>query len=120
MALIPCPNCRNIISDKAVICPKCGYNFSQRQPVPNVENNPDVDDYLDDYDSLEWYMWLIFICLGWIIPLIYYFVKRGSYPNRARQALIALVINIALCFFLFMTGACDSILFGIDYYDSYY
>ena len=25
MALISCPNCKNPVSDKAVVCPNCGY-----------------------------------------------------------------------------------------------
>ena len=101
MALINCSNCGNTISDKALVCPKCGYNFSQQQTAkPEIRNTSDVDDFLKDDDSLEWYMWLIFICLGWIIPLIYYFVKKDDYPNRASQALTAMAINIILTIIL--------------------
>ena len=43
MALINCPNCGNTIFHKALVCPKCGYNFSQQQTAkPEIRNSSDV------------------------------------------------------------------------------
>lgn len=36
MALINCPNCNNLVSDKAVRCPKCGIDLT---PVENIPEN---------------------------------------------------------------------------------
>ena len=44
MALNPCPECGNMVSDTATSCPKCGYNlntikvestYSQKQVYPS-------------------------------------------------------------------------------------
>lgn len=43
MALINCPNCGNTIFHKALVCPKCGYNFSQQQTAKHeIRNTSDV------------------------------------------------------------------------------
>ncbi|MBO5710148.1 MAG: zinc ribbon domain-containing protein [Rikenellaceae bacterium] len=80
MALIQCPNCGNGISDKAPVCPKCGYSSNSQQIVMNP--------------GLEWYMWLIFLCAGWIVSLVYYFVQKDKYPKKAKDALTCFWINL--------------------------
>lgn len=37
MAMIKCPECRKKISDRAKICPNCGYPISAREGRRNVE-----------------------------------------------------------------------------------
>ena len=83
MAIIQCPNCGNSISDKAAVCPKCGYSLDAQQVVVNQE-------------GLEWYMWIILLCTGWIVDLIYYFVQKDKAPTKAKQALACFSINLGL------------------------
>ena len=33
MALIKCPECDNKISDKAITCPKCGYELKKKNQI---------------------------------------------------------------------------------------
>lgn len=81
MAIVQCPYCGNGISDQASICPKCGYSLNSQQIV----NNP----------RLEWYMWVILLCTGWLVSLIYYLVQKDKYPLKAKDALTCLWINVA-------------------------
>ena len=37
MALIKCPECKHEISDKAEICPNCGYNVGRFIKSPKVK-----------------------------------------------------------------------------------
>lgn len=92
MAIIQCPNCGNSISDKASVCPKCGYSIDAQQVVTNQE-------------GLEGYMWVVLLCTGWIVSLIYYFVQKNKAPKKAKQALICLYINLGLCFLIYFIDA---------------
>ena len=38
MALISCPNCKNPVSDKATVCPNCGY-AGMGQSADGTEQN---------------------------------------------------------------------------------
>jgi predicted amidophosphoribosyltransferase len=82
MAIIQCPNCGNSISDKAPMCPKCGYSINTQQVVINQP-------------GLEWYMWVALLCTGWIVSLIYYVIQKDKAPQKAKQALVCLWINLA-------------------------
>lgn len=54
MALIKCPECGKEISDKATICPNCGYPVSEMNKSPETEANTNQDDTLQDINfSLE-------------------------------------------------------------------
>ena len=86
MAIVQCPNCGNGISDQASTCPKCGYNFNSQRVVMNP--------------GLEWYMWVALLCTGWVVSLIYYFVQKDKAPQKAKQALICLWINLGFWFLL--------------------
>lgn len=44
MALINCPNCNNLVSDKAVKCPKCGIELTPVESVPENEAIPQVEN----------------------------------------------------------------------------
>lgn len=81
MAIIQCPNCGNSVSDRAAQCPKCGYGI-------NAQSQPTVDN-----SGLEWYLWIVFLCVGWIFSLIYYFVQKKKAPVKAKHAMICSVIN---------------------------
>ena len=80
MAIIKCPDCGNDISEKAVACPKCGFSLDTQSSV--------------DQTGLEWYMWLVLLCTGWIISLVYYFIQKDKAPTKAKQALACMVINL--------------------------
>ena len=54
MALIKCPECGKEISDKATICPNCGYPVSEMNKSPETETNTNQDDTPQDINfSLE-------------------------------------------------------------------
>lgn len=88
MAIISCPNCGNSISDKANQCPKCGIYL---QKYAQQTSNKNID-----MSGLEWYMWALFLCVGFLIPLIYYFVKKNNAPVRAKNALTCVWIDFAI------------------------
>lgn len=44
MALINCPNCNNLVSDKAVKCPKCGIDLNAVEGAPEKEAIPLVEN----------------------------------------------------------------------------
>ncbi len=49
--LIKCPECGNMVSDKASCCPKCGYVVNQ---VPaSMEEVPEVNDIVSGNDDTE-------------------------------------------------------------------
>lgn len=54
MALINCPNCNNLVSDKAVKCPKCGIDLNavegapEKKAIPQVENIEPVSQIESD------------------------------------------------------------------------
>lgn len=89
MAIIQCPSCGSNISNQAVQCPKCGCQ------IQGSENQYQNSTQGKDYSGLEWYMWILFLCVGWIVPLVYYFVKKDKAPKRASQALICMWIDLA-------------------------
>lgn len=41
MALIKCPECKKDISDKALVCPKCGYELKSEGTLNQVKNSVD-------------------------------------------------------------------------------
>ena len=49
MALINCPQCGHMISDKAKACPKCGYvlNNEQAKPVENIDDEESESQFDD-------------------------------------------------------------------------
>ena len=55
MALIKCPECGNVVSDKALSCPKCGFpvaNFQNKSTVPNTAP-PLPNKATSTYDSTD-------------------------------------------------------------------
>lgn len=44
MALINCPNCNNLVSDKAIKCPHCGIELTPVESVPNTEVNAPLEN----------------------------------------------------------------------------
>ena len=42
MALTNCQECRNAISDKAEICPHCGYTYVRRKSIPEFEESKEA------------------------------------------------------------------------------
>lgn len=117
MAIIQCPGCGNPVSNQAVHCPKCG------QPIAggvNVQYNNTPAQPAIDNSPLEWYMWVVLLLTGWLVNLIYYFVKKDKAPVRAKQALICLVINVvcSILYFIFIGIAVEaaSEMYVNDYY----
>lgn len=85
MAIIQCPSCGQGISDQAQQCPKCGVTLQQNGSAVAV-----------DYKGLEWYQWVLFLCVGWIVPLIFHFVyKKQNKPLKAKHSLICFWIDLA-------------------------
>ena len=90
MEMIKCPNCGNLISDKAFSCTECGHRIDDKQKVPNQE-------------GLEWYMWVLFLITNcWIGSLLYYFVKKNKAPKKAQEALICTYISLALLILFYL------------------
>lgn len=90
MEMIKCPNCGNLISDKAFSCTECGHRIDDKQKVPNQE-------------GLEWYMWVLFLITNcWICSLLYYFVKKNKAPQKAQEALICTYISLALLILFYL------------------
>lgn len=50
MALIPCPNCGNHISSKAIKCPKCGFTLIK---TSNIEMEEVIDNHVDDSEVVK-------------------------------------------------------------------
>ncbi|MDO5497945.1 MAG: zinc ribbon domain-containing protein [Alistipes sp.] len=102
MAIIQCPNCGSSISDLAEACPKCGAAVTKSSG-----------------QGLEWYWWIILLCTGWIVSLIFYLVQKNKSSLKAKQSLICLGINLGFWVLMYVIGE----LFAYEeviYFDEFY
>jgi len=78
MAIIPCPECSNQISDKAEICPHCGYRLQKEIHIninPTKESgfdkfNKDLKGCADDSFRIGCGLTLLMILLGLLLILL--------------------------------------------------
>ncbi len=73
MALIKCPECKNDISDQALVCPKCGYDLNNKEETNKKEK-------LDNIKS-KWnnkYLIALVIIIGLVV---FMFVKNNNTNN---------------------------------------
>lgn len=60
MALIPCPECNNSVSEKAASCPKCGSPIHETRRL-EIRGSWSADEYssgsMDEYERLREQGW---------------------------------------------------------------
>lgn len=91
MALINCPKCGNLISDRALKCPKCGYE-PQRKECEEINQDDDVifsseNDDEGNAPKSNRMKWLLWVVLALILA-----VGVGGYlwhDNRQKEVLAA-------------------------------
>ena len=73
MALVDCPDCKHLISDKAFSCPKCGCPLKTNRPTCSVSpQSTTLYERLEDFHTSANYPALAkqgFGCLGWGIAI---------------------------------------------------
>ena len=67
MALIQCPECQNMVSDQAEVCPKCGYALKAKEEPPK-KKPPKFKGKLD-------YKYII---LGLLIVVVGFFILNQT------------------------------------------
>lgn len=95
MALIKCSECGKEISDKAKVCPHCGYELHSNQNVSNNENKKGT------YGLVGMILGLCSI-IAWFIPLFGYpctilgiiFSTKGLDSENKNKALAGLILSI--------------------------
>lgn len=101
MALITCPSCGNTVSDKAVVCPKCGASIhgaiqSQFQGS-TAEDKPGC-----------WVNGISFFLP--IVGIILYFMQKESKPLCAKSYLNYAIAGVVAAFcFNFMIGCLSAL-----------
>ncbi|MBR5410451.1 MAG: hypothetical protein IK104_07240 [Clostridia bacterium] len=57
MSMIRCPECNNLVSDKAMACPTCGYPISREtgNPVYTARSNPVYSEHSAVYPQIREY-----------------------------------------------------------------
>lgn len=85
MALIKCPECGKEISDKATVCPNCGYPITSE---PIIDSNTDGESE-GKSDTMQGILSIVFGVLGIIFALII----GGSIPLIS---LVFFVVSIIL------------------------
>ena len=87
MALIQCPTCGQMVSDKAPACPKCGHSFNENQPsfsAPQQPMTPKPSNYL------VWSILSTFFCclVGGVVAWVYSAkVDSAWYAGRYSEAI---------------------------------
>ena len=74
MALIKCANCNNEISDKAKVCPKCGYKLGDELNIKdaNIEASPPQKDKIPSYIIVTLVCIFVIACVIGQINDMYY------------------------------------------------
>lgn len=98
-----CPDCGKQVSGTTIKCPQCGRPLnSVNQQYQQLYQQQYQQPYIQKEEGLSWYLWVIFIFTGWLIPFIYFLLKVKNEPKKAKQAgIIACVWFIIWLFFLF-------------------
>lgn len=86
MALIPCPECRKVVSSAAEACPVCGYPVTARRAAQTAPAPPPSELLAEIRASWWWYFWHLFF-FWLIIPPMIAMWRRASvvlrvYPGR--------------------------------------
>ncbi len=101
MALIPCPECKEQVSDRAVVCPRCGCPMRERAPEQPRPRRP-----LGPMKYIYWGCLLVGLAIASYIylirfddlsetlliqltPLWFFFIVLGYYGLVAERMLVA-------------------------------
>lgn len=69
MALIPCPQCGNQISDAAHVCPRCGHSFHKADNAQNNLSNSESTDPGDKKKSKVW-LWVGVAIVAFVLIIL--------------------------------------------------
>ena len=75
MSLVNCPECKNEISNKAEMCPNCGYPISKDDEIMNVNNKSEKEK--NENHVLGWIVFTITLIMA--IILFFTSIRSGFY-----------------------------------------
>jgi len=88
MALIKCPECGNVVSSLAPMCPSCGYPVATQQGAVASTSSPAVsnESVLEARSSWWNYFWHLFFFWLIVPPIVAWFRRASTvlriYPGR--------------------------------------